>query len=91
MKAYQRGPSMVVQLDEGDISVGGTDRWSRRPVARSASDAEPVGSSGVWTRCGLGLKAAGRCGGTHDGTADVDSSGGGSSGGLRGMALSWGC
>jgi hypothetical protein len=37
---------MVVQLDEGDTGVGGSDKWSRRPAARLASDAELVGSSG---------------------------------------------
>jgi hypothetical protein len=40
---------MVVQLGEGDTGVG-ADKGSRRPVARSASDAELVESSG----CGCG-------------------------------------
>jgi hypothetical protein len=51
---------MVVQLSEGDIGVGSADKGSRRSVARSASDVEPVGSSGVWTRCGSGSEASGR-------------------------------
>jgi hypothetical protein len=54
---------MVVQLGEGDTGVGGADKGSRRPAARSASDAEPVGSSGVWTRCGSGSEASSRRGG----------------------------
>jgi hypothetical protein len=90
MKAYQRGPSVVVKL-KGDTSVDGTDKLSRRLAARSASDLWPVESSGVWMLCDSGSEAAGRCGGTHGGTANADSEGGGSSGGLRGMALAWGC
>jgi hypothetical protein len=51
---------MVVQLTKGDTGVGSVVKRTRRLVAWSASDAEPVGSSGVWTRCGLGSEAAGR-------------------------------
>jgi hypothetical protein len=91
MKVYQRGPSMVVQLSEGDTGVGGADKRSRRTVARSASNVELVGSSRVWTWCDSGSKIVGRHGGTHSGLADMDSGGGGSSGGLHGMALAWWC
>jgi hypothetical protein len=74
---------MVVQLGEGDTGVGGAVKQTRRPAAWSASDAEPVGSSGLWTQCSSRSEAAGRCGGTHDSTVNADSYDGGSFGGLR--------
>jgi hypothetical protein len=90
MKAYQRGPSMSVQLGDGDTGVGRADKRCRRLAARSASDAELVRSSRVWTQCSLGSEAASRRGGTHGCATDANSGGGGSFGGLHGMALAWG-